>query len=172
MAQILGLWVTCGVKMMSLCHGWSWPPPQIASHIHIRYIHSVWAHWYAVHGHMVVDSNSYTHNTWLIIWGAGSLVESKWCHYIVGEADSHPKLLPISILDMYIKCLSTLICCPYAYGSSLTQLYPPYLAQIWGSWSLESNLLSLRHGCWQPPQAASRIHIRHTNCLSTLICCP
>ncbi len=34
----------------------------------------------------------------------------------------------------YTKCLSTLICCPLAYGSSHTQLYPPYFAQIWGLW--------------------------------------
>jgi hypothetical protein len=27
LAQILGFWVTCGVKMMSLCHGWCWQPP-------------------------------------------------------------------------------------------------------------------------------------------------
>ena len=51
--------------------------------------------------------------------------------YIMVEADNHLKLLPASILDI-VKCLSTLICCPLAYGSSLTQLYPPYLAQILG----------------------------------------
>jgi hypothetical protein len=27
-----------------------------------------------------------------------------------------------------------LICCPLAYGSSLTQFYPPYLEQIIGFW--------------------------------------
>ncbi len=30
------------------------------------------------------------------------------------------------------KYLSTLIYCPLAYGSSLTQLYPPYFGQIFG----------------------------------------
>ncbi len=30
--------------------------------------------------------------------------------------------------------LSTLIYCPLAYGSSLTQFYPPYMAQIFGFW--------------------------------------
>jgi hypothetical protein len=29
-----------------------------------------------------------------------SIVESKWCHYIMVEADSHLKLLPKSILDI------------------------------------------------------------------------
>ncbi len=35
--QILGLYFTCGVKMMWLCHDWGWQPPQTASHFHIRY---------------------------------------------------------------------------------------------------------------------------------------
>jgi hypothetical protein len=33
--------------------------------------------------------------------GSGSLVESKLCNYIMVEADSHLKLLPTSILDIY-----------------------------------------------------------------------
>jgi hypothetical protein len=32
----------------------------------------------------------------------------------------------------YTKYLRSLICCPLAYSSRLTQFYPPYLAQIWG----------------------------------------
>jgi hypothetical protein len=32
------------------------------------------------------------------------------------------------------KYLRTLICCPLAYVSSLTQFYPPNLAQIFGFW--------------------------------------
>ncbi len=40
--MIFGIWVTCGLKMMPLCHGWGWHPPQTASHIHIRHIQSVW----------------------------------------------------------------------------------------------------------------------------------
>ncbi len=96
-----GLTFACGVKMMWLCHGWGWQPPQTASHIHIRHIQSVWAHWYAVHGHTVSALQSYNHPTWLIFWGSGSLVESTWCHYVMVEADSHLKLLPTSILDIY-----------------------------------------------------------------------
>ncbi len=85
----LGFWVTsCGVKMMSLRHGWGWLPTQTTSCHHIIHIKSVWAHWHAVHGHMAVASNSYTHTTWFIFWGSGSLVESKCCHYIMVEADS------------------------------------------------------------------------------------
>ncbi len=74
---------------MSLRHGWGWQPPQTASHIHLRLIQSVWAHWHAVHGHMVVALNSYMHTTLVRFRGSGSLVESKWCHIIMFKADSH-----------------------------------------------------------------------------------
>ncbi len=100
MAQTLGYWVTCGVKMMSLCHCCGWQPPQSASHIQIRHIKSVWAHWYAVYRHMVVAIHIFTHPTWLRFVGSRSLVESKWCHYVIVEADSHLKLSPASILDI------------------------------------------------------------------------
>jgi hypothetical protein len=49
---------------------------------------------------MAVASNSYTHHTWLIFCGSGSLVESKGCHYVMVEADSHLKLLPRSTLKI------------------------------------------------------------------------
>ncbi len=104
LAQILGFWVTCRVKMMLLCHGWGWLPPQTASRIHTNYIQSVWAHWFAVHWYTVSASHSYTNPTWLRFWGSGSLVVSKWCDYFMFEADSHLKLLPTCT-----KCLSTLI---------------------------------------------------------------
>ncbi len=166
LAQILRLWVTCGVKMMRLCHGWGWQSPQTASHIHIRHAQSIWAHWYAVHRHMVAALHSFTHPTWLRFWGSGSLVESKQCDYVMVEAESHLKLLPTSILDMckVLKCLSILICCPHAYSISLTKLYPLYfLAPILGFWvTCGVKMMWLCHGWgWQPPQTASHIHIRH-----------
>jgi hypothetical protein len=70
--------------------------------IFIRHIHSIWAHWYVVHRQTVVAAfHSYTHPTQLRFWGSGSLVESKWCHYVMVEAGSNLKLLPASILDIY-----------------------------------------------------------------------
>ena len=39
-----GLAFTCGVKMIRLCQGWGWQPPQTASHIHIGDIQSDLAH--------------------------------------------------------------------------------------------------------------------------------
>ncbi len=104
LAQMLGFGVTCGVKMMYLCHCWGWQPPQTASHIHIKHVQSVWAYGYAVHGYTVAALHSFTHPTWLRFWGSGSLVESKWCDYVMVEADSHLKLLPASILDVDKAC--------------------------------------------------------------------
>ncbi len=101
LGQILGFWVTCGVKIRSLRHGWGWQPTQTASCVHIIHIQSVWAHLYAVRGHIAVASKSYTHTSWLIFLGSGSLVESKWCYYVMVEADIHPKLLATSTLDIY-----------------------------------------------------------------------
>ena len=102
MAQILGFWVTSGVKMMSLRHGWGWQPTQTIYCIHMRHIQSVWAHWYAVHWHMVKALHSaYNTTTWLKCWGTGSLVESKRCHYVMVEADGHPKLFIASIWNIY-----------------------------------------------------------------------
>jgi hypothetical protein len=63
----------------------------------------------------------------------------------------------------YTKYLSKLICCPLVYSSS-TQFYPPYLAQILGFWVTcgSVKMMHFSHGwCWQPPQTASHIHIRH-----------
>ncbi len=88
-------------QMMWLCHVWGWQPPQTASHIHMRHMQSISAHWYAVHRHMVAALHSYTHPTWLRFWGSGSLVEAKWCDYVMFEADRHLKLLHTSILDIY-----------------------------------------------------------------------
>ena len=97
LAQILGFWVTCGVKMMSLRHGWGWQPPQTASPIHIRHIKSFWIHWYVVHWYAVATLHSCTHTTWFRFGGSGPLVEWKWCHYVMVEAGSHLKLLLPSI---------------------------------------------------------------------------
>ncbi len=185
--------------MMSFYHGWGRQPPQTASCIHIRHTQSVWAHWYAVHGHMAVASNSYTHLTWLIFWDSGShlwsqndvimsclrltatsttashihirhiqnvwaywyavqehevaafnsythttwlmfggsksLVESKSCHYVTVLADSQLKLLPKSTLDIY-KVFCTLICCPWAFGSTSNSDTQLTWVIFWGSGSL------------------------------------
>jgi hypothetical protein len=164
LAQIWGFWVTCGVKMMSLCHGWGWQPHQTASLIHIRHTQSVWAHWYAVHGHTLSALHSYTHPTWLRFWGSGPFVESKWCHYVMVEADSPIKLLPTSILDIY-KLFGHLDML------SMGIQYQPYtviptprgsdfgvLGHLWSQNDVIMSWLRLT----ATPQTASCIHIRHS----------
>ncbi len=70
--------------------------------IHItRYIQTVWTNWSAVHGHTVAALHSHTHTSWLGFLGSGSLVESKWCHNVMVEADCHLKWLPSSIFSIY-----------------------------------------------------------------------
>ena len=76
------------------------------SHLNHCFPHPYYTHtmclstWYAVHGHMAVALNSYTRTNWVRFWGSVSLAESKWCHYVIIEGDSHLKLLPASTLDI------------------------------------------------------------------------
>ncbi len=163
LAQFFGFWITCGVNIMWLCHGWGWQPPQTASHIHIKHVQSVWAHWYAVHMHTISALQSYTHPTsWLRFWDSGSLVESKWCDYVMVEADSHLKLLPTSILDIYkviehIDMLSMGIQYhPYTVTPTLLGSDFGVLGHLW------VKMMWLCHARgWQPSKTASHIHIRH-----------
>ena len=97
LAQILGFWVTCGVKMMWLCHGWGWQPPQTASHIHIRHIQSAWAHYYAVHGHTVAALHSYSHPTGSDFGALGHL----WSQN--------------DVIMSWLRLITTLNCFPHPY---------------------------------------------------------
>jgi hypothetical protein len=119
LAQILGFWVTCGVKMMLSCHSWCWQQSQNASHIHIRHIHSVWAHWYAVHWHMVAALHRYTPpylaqnlGFWVTCGAKMMLLCHSWGWQPLQTA-SHIHII-------HTQCLSTLIFCPLAYSCSLT----------------------------------------------------
>jgi hypothetical protein len=114
--------------------------------------------------------------TWLRFWGSGSHVESKQCDYVMVEADNHLKLLSASILDMY-KVFEhiVLLCWSLAYGSSLTQIYPPLLGSDFGAlghlWSqfyviMSCLRLTATSNCFPHPSNT------FTNSVSTLICCP
>jgi hypothetical protein len=48
-----------------------------------------------------IEYQPYTVIPTLRFRGSGSLVESKCCDYVVVDADSHLKLLTISVLDLY-----------------------------------------------------------------------
>ncbi len=92
-----GGFLTSGVKMMSLSHGWGCHPIQTAFPIHIKNNQSVSAHWYAVLRHTAAALLRY-HPAWLTDWWPGSLAESKWCHYVIVEAAILFKLLLPSII--------------------------------------------------------------------------
>ena len=159
---------------MSLCHGWGWQPPQIAYHIHIRHIQSVWVHWYAVHRHMVAAVHSYTHLTWLRFWGSGSRVKSKWYHYVMVEADGHLKLLPTSILNRYkvFELINMLSICikyqPYTVISTLLCSDFRVMGHMWSQNDVIMSWLRLiaTSNCF------SHLYWAHTKCFGTLICCP
>ncbi len=106
--EILGpLWTEI---MVPLHHSWGWYPPQIASYIYSRHIQSVWAIGMLSQGHMVAPLYPYTGQVGLRFGKSKSLVEWKWCHNIMVEADIHLRLLHTSILDIY-KVLEPLVCC-------------------------------------------------------------
>ncbi len=161
--------------MMSLHHCWGWQPPQTASCIYIKHIQSVWAHSYAVDLHMAVSSNSYTHTTWVIFWGSGPLVESKWCHNIIVEADRRLKLLPVSLLDVYNDVFEHIHMLPmgiWHYPQIVTPtLHGSYFGVLGHLWSQNDVITS-----WLKLTATSNCflcpHYKYKNCLSTFICCP
>jgi hypothetical protein len=83
----------------------------------------------------------------------------KWCHYVMFVADSHLKLLPTSILDMYkvfehIDMLSIGIQYhPYTVIPTLLSLDLEFWVTCGVKWC--------DYVGWQPTQTASHIHIRH-----------
>jgi hypothetical protein len=92
---------------------------------------------------------------------SGSLVEWKWCHNVMFEADIHFRLLHTSILDI-CKVFETLVwyAVSRAYGCTLIQLHQPSCSQIWELRGGE--MMQQRHGWgWYPPPTTSYIHIRH-----------
>jgi hypothetical protein len=157
--------------MMSLCHGWGWQLPQTASHVRIWRIKSVLAHWYAVHGHTVLASHSYTHPTWLRFWGSGSHVESKWCYYVIFEADGHLQLLPKSIFNIYkvfehIDMQSIVIWYqPYTVIPTLGSYFGLPLGHLWSQNDVIMSWLRLTvtSKCFRHPYET------YTKCLSTMI---
>ena len=127
---------------MTSHHSWGWQPPQTASCIHIKHIQSVWAHWYAVHGHHSAALNRYcyTPTTWLRIWGSGSLVLWHWHDVIVSwlrlTATSncflHTYMTPQSVLAHWYAVHQHMVVVVLAALGS----YPHYLAQMLCSGSL------------------------------------
>jgi hypothetical protein len=154
-------------EMMPLRHGWGWYPPQTASHIWARHIQSVWAIDMLPQGHtMGAPLYQYTGQVGPRFCTFGSLVEWKWCHYIMVGADIHLRLLPTSILDLY-KVFEVLFCC---LKGTLVSLYQQRWPQIleFGSFVEWKWCHYNGWGC-HPPQTASHIHIRHIKCVQGIV---
>jgi hypothetical protein len=100
--QIMANWRQHSYYEMAWWHCWDCRPPLNASHIHIRYIKSVWAPSYAVDRHMGAPLHCYTAKLAqiLVIWV--SVATMKWWHDDILEAVDHHWLLSTSILDVQI----------------------------------------------------------------------
>ena len=99
------------LRVWVLCHLRSWNDV-IMSWLRLTTTSNCLSHWYetytnclsnccAVHWHKAAALCRSAHPTWLRFWGSGSLVGSKWCHYVMVEVDNHLLLLSTSILNMY-----------------------------------------------------------------------
>ena len=106
-----GSLVTCGVKMMSLHHGWGWQPPQTAFHIHIRHMQCVWAHWHAVHWHTSAVLHSFTHTTWLRFWVGVALVKPTTSYFWFLVTFHHNRIcgLAVAFKNYFLRCLPALL---------------------------------------------------------------
>ncbi len=162
--QISNFWVTCGVVMMLLHHGWGWHPPQTASQIWARHIQSVWAIDMLSQGHMGALSYRYTGKVGPRFWTFGSLVEWKWC--IMVDADIHLKLLPTSILLMN-NMFEVLFCCLKGLWMHPCIITPAKVALSYEIWvTCEVTMMPVRDNWgWHSPQTASHIHFIHLKCV-------
>jgi hypothetical protein len=85
-------------------------------------------------GHVGAPLYCYTGQVVPRFGDSGSLVEWKWCHYGMVEADIHLRPLHSSILDMYIV-FGALVCClrgiwVHPYTITLTKLAPVLGIQV------------------------------------------
>ncbi len=127
-----------------------------------------------MHWHTITALHSITHPTWLIFWGSSvSIVESKWCDYVLVEAGSHLKLLSTSILHIYkVSEHIDMLCIgiqqqPYTVLPTLLGSDFEVLGHLWSQHDVIMSWLRLTATSnWFP-----HLHYTYTKSLSTLICC-
>jgi hypothetical protein len=111
-------------RMTLWCHAWGSKPPQIASNIHIICIQSILTSYNDVEGHMgaplTLLDGILLRWEWISrkIWvgRSRSNVVLSWLRLqTCADCIPHP-------CHMYTQCFSTLICCGWAYGCTLTLL--------------------------------------------------
>ncbi len=76
-------------------HGWGWYPLQTTSYIHIRHIQSVWDIGMLSQWNMGAPLFRYTGQAGPRFGDSELLVEWKWCHSVMVEADIHAPLIVI-----------------------------------------------------------------------------
>jgi hypothetical protein len=116
------------------------------------------SHWCAVSRAYVCTLVSLYQQRGRQILEFGSLVEWKWCHCVMVEAEIHLRLLLTSILEFEV-----LFCC---LKGIWTHHYTVTLAKLAKDFGLLGNLreemMPLHHGWgWYPPQNGSHIHSRN-----------
>ena len=85
-------------------------------------------------------------------WGPGSLVELKWCHYIMVEDDSHLKLTPVSTLDIYWKMFEHIDMLSIGIWQYPLIVIPTLLGSYLGVWvTCGVKMMSLCHGWGSQP---------------------
>ncbi len=83
---------------------------QTASDIHSRHMQSVWAFGMLSQGHMGAPLHHYNGQVGPRFGDSGSLVEWKWCHNVMVEADIHLRPLHTSMVDIW-RVFEPLVCC-------------------------------------------------------------
>ena len=89
------------VKMMPLRHSWGCQPPQSTTHILIRHKQSVLVIGMLSQGNMGAPFYRYTGQVGPRFVKSGSLVEWKWCHYIMAEADINLRPFHFSYIHIW-----------------------------------------------------------------------
>ncbi len=98
------------VKMVPLRHSWVWYPPQTATHILISHTQSVYAIGMMSQENMGAPLYRYAGQNGPRFVKLRSLVEWKWCHYVMSETDIDLRPLHTSLFDIY-KVFEPLVCC-------------------------------------------------------------
>ena len=121
------------VKMMPLRHSWGCQPPQSTTHILIRHKQSVLVIGMLSQGNMGAPFYRYTGQVGPRFVKSGSLVEWKWCHYIMAEADINLRPFHTSIFDVY-KGFEPLVCSLKGTWVHPYTVTPAKLAPDFGIW--------------------------------------
>jgi hypothetical protein len=127
--------VIAGRQMIPLHKQWGLRPTQSGSHIHIIHIQGVWQPSYAVDGHMKPSPlhihgrcypgfGKFLSKILSCCWAANDTITQAMRLKTHPEWFTHP-------CHTYTRCLTTFICCGWAYETITTSFSWQVLSQIW-----------------------------------------